>query len=107
MRGKNLPNDLVFEEQIFAENMGKKIKFSRKFRKVTQSQLAKSMHITFQQFQKYEGGQNSISVFRLHQISSKLNIDISSFFLPLAAFINYVRYQNIDITSQEFHEQNE
>lgn len=100
MRGKNLPLDLVFEEQSFADELGKKITFARTYRRVTQSQLARSMHITFQQIQKYEGGQNNLSVFRLVQISSALDVDISSFFLPLTAFINYVSQPNLAIASR-------
>tara|TARA_R110002012_G_scaffold230515_1_gene403238 strand:+ start:230 stop:643 length:414 start_codon:yes stop_codon:yes gene_type:complete len=50
----------------------------------TQSELAKSIGVTFQQIQKYERGQNGTSIIRLLQISNFFN-------LPLTYFTNGVK----------------
>jgi len=85
MRGKNLSEENIFQEKLFAQDVGAKIILARKDREYTQIQLAQLMKITFQQVQKYERGINNISVFRLSQISEILNLKICWFFMPLAA----------------------
>ena len=47
---------------------------------MSQSQLAGSVGITFQQVQKYEKGTNRISASRLFQFANILGVDIPYFF---------------------------
>jgi transcriptional regulator with XRE-family HTH domain len=52
----------------------------RKMLKMSQTDLADAVGVTFQQIQKYEKGTNRISASRLQQISRVLPVPISSFF---------------------------
>ncbi len=60
--------------------VGKRIKQKRQELNLSQQQLAKKLHISFQQLQKYESGQNRISASRLWDLSQTLNEPISYFF---------------------------
>jgi transcriptional regulator with XRE-family HTH domain len=61
-------------------HVGHRIRMRRKFMKVSQSDLAEAIGLTFQQVQKYERGSNRISASKLHQASSFLRAPISYFF---------------------------
>ncbi|MBO9543312.1 helix-turn-helix transcriptional regulator [Caulobacter sp.] len=61
-------------------HVGTRVRMRRKVLGVTQDQLADSLHITFQQVQKYERGENRISASKLYQIASLLKTDIGFFF---------------------------
>ncbi len=58
------------------------IKELRRARNISQMKLAEMVGVSYQQIQKYEKGLNRISVERLKQISSALDIPISIFFQP-------------------------
>ena len=60
-------------------NIGNRIKQLRKEHGITQSELAESVNLSYQQIQKYENGKSSISVTRLVEICKALNTDISHF----------------------------
>lgn len=105
MRGKNLSEENILQEKLFAQDVGAKIILARKDREYTQIQLAQLMKITFQQVQKYERGINNISVFRLSQISEILNLKICWFFMPLGDFKSRVRHSNLTETCHEEPEQ--
>lgn len=60
--------------------VGNRIKQKRRTLKLSQQQLAEELHISFQQLQKYESGQNRISASRLWDLSQILNEPISYFF---------------------------
>lgn len=60
--------------------IGLRIRLARKALKMTQSDLADKLNLSFQQVQKYESGQNKIYASRLLQISQILNYPIASFF---------------------------
>lgn len=60
--------------------VGNRIKQKRRELNLSQQQLAQKLHISFQQLQKYESGQNRISASRLWDISQTLNEPISYFF---------------------------
>lgn len=49
--------------------VGGRVKLQRRLKKVSQTQLADHLGITFQQIQKYERGANRISASRLMMIS--------------------------------------
>lgn len=52
--------------------IGQKIKARRQEMHLTQKDLAKSLNCTFQQIQKYESGQNKISISKLFDICDVL-----------------------------------
>ena len=60
--------------------VGKRIRFYRKLKGLTQEQLSAEIGISFQQFQKYESGKAKIYASRLYHIASFLETDISEFF---------------------------
>lgn len=71
-------------EQYVAEQM-------REFRieqGLTQEAMAKEIGVTFQQYQKYEKGDNRISVGKLYYISNALHLSINAFF-PVEKFGDY------------------
>ena len=62
------------EENILNEVVGQRLKIARKNAKLTQTNLAKKLNISFQQIGKYEKGQNGLNAIRIVQISNLLNI---------------------------------
>lgn len=62
------------------ELVGRSIRWRRREQGVSQARLAGRLGITFQQLQKYENGQNRISVGRLAQVALALDTPIESFF---------------------------
>ena len=65
--------------------IGKKIKFYRRLKEMSQKDLGNALQepITSQQIHKYEKGNNDISVVKLFEISKILKIDFLSFFKEL------------------------
>ena len=55
--------------------------------KVSQSELANALGVTFQQIQKYEKGRNRMSAAMMVRIAGVLNVDVQYFFeeLPTGA----------------------
>jgi transcriptional regulator with XRE-family HTH domain len=64
-------------------HVGERIRLRRKILKMSQSQLAERIGITFQQVQKYEKGTNRVGAGRLYDIASILGVDVSFFFHEL------------------------
>ena len=63
-RSKKTAEDLVFNTVV-----GKNIKYLRKDKKLSQTNVADHCKVRFQQLQKYEKGLNGCSAFRLHQLA--------------------------------------
>ena len=61
-------------------HVGKRIRERRKELGLTQSLVAQSLNLTFQQVQKYERGINRVSASRLYDIKGILKVDINYFF---------------------------
>lgn len=55
--------------------LGNLIKRHRKAAGLSQAELGQSAGITFQQIQKYESGQNRVSVSRLFQLAETLGLE--------------------------------
>lgn len=55
--------------------LGNVIKEHRKAAGLSQSELGRAAGVTFQQIQKYECGQNRVSVSRLFQLAAPLGVD--------------------------------
>lgn len=66
-------------------HVGERIKLRRKILKMSQSQLADAIGITFQQVQKYEKGSNRVGAGRLFDIGNVLGVEVSFFFHELSA----------------------
>ena len=60
--------------------VGSRLRLRRKMLGLTQEQLAAECGLTYQQIHKYESGQSRISVSRLLQLSSLLEVSASWFF---------------------------
>lgn len=60
--------------------IGRKIRALRLERGLSQSSLADSIGLTFQQVQKYEKGTNRVSAGRLQRIAEMLNIPVTFFY---------------------------
>jgi transcriptional regulator with XRE-family HTH domain len=61
-------------------HVGNRVCMRRKILKMSQTDLAEAVGVTFQQIQKYERGTNRISASRLLQIARFLQVPISFFF---------------------------
>ena len=68
---RNIYLEEDIQRRIF---LGKKLKRRRRQIKMTQTDIANAMNVTFQQVQKYEKGINSISTFRLEPLRLALKI---------------------------------
>jgi transcriptional regulator with XRE-family HTH domain len=60
--------------------VGKRVRAYRKQLRLSQSQLAQKLGITFQQIQKYEKGTNRIGAGRLFEIAGIFNIPIQALY---------------------------
>jgi len=60
--------------------VGQRIKARRQALKLTQTQLAEKIGVTFQQVQKYENGTNRVSAARLWNIAEAFEVPITFFF---------------------------
>ncbi|AVM74531.1 helix-turn-helix domain-containing protein [Magnetospirillum gryphiswaldense] len=61
-------------------HVGARLRLRRTLMGLSQTELAKSVGLTFQQVQKYESGANRISASRLYHISEALDVPVSFFF---------------------------
>ena len=64
----------------FNRHLGAKLRMRRLSLGLTQTKVAKAIHVTFQQIQKYEKGTNGVSSIRLLQLSNYLKVPINYFF---------------------------
>ena len=60
--------------------VGARIRILRQRRKMSQTELGKTLGVTFQQVQKYENGRNRVSASKLHQAANALGVSISEIF---------------------------
>jgi len=60
--------------------VGRRIRAQRLVRRMSQTELANSVGVTFQQVQKYEKGVNRVGAGRLARIAEVLNVPVSFFF---------------------------
>lgn len=60
--------------------IGAKIRMYRKAAKMSQSDLAEGLGVTYQQIQKYENGTDRVSAARLYMVAQTLGVPVSDFF---------------------------
>ncbi|WP_299208256.1 helix-turn-helix transcriptional regulator [uncultured Tateyamaria sp.] len=65
-------------------HVGKRLKQIRTLRRMSQTDVAKRLELSFQQIQKYEIGSNRIAASRLFELSRILDVPTSYFFEGLA-----------------------
>jgi transcriptional regulator with XRE-family HTH domain len=61
-------------------HVGMRLRLRRREMKVTQTDLAEHLGISFQQVQKYERGMNRLSASRLYEIAGILRVSVEYFF---------------------------
>lgn len=61
-------------------HVGRKIKQIRTLRRLSQTDVARKLDLSFQQIQKYEIGSNRVAASRLFELSQILDVDPSYFF---------------------------
>lgn len=66
-------------------HVGRKLKQIRTMRRLSQTDVAKELDLSFQQIQKYEIGSNRIAASRLYELSRILDVPTSYFFEGLDA----------------------
>ena len=71
-------NPAIYDTVEFTKLVGKFIKERRKEFKISPFDLAKSLNITYQTYNKYENGQINIPLHTLFLITEKLNISMDS-----------------------------
>ena len=60
------------DEIEFNTIVGKNIKYLRKLKRLTQTQVGNAINVSFQQIQKYEKGANGLHSFALHKVAHKV-----------------------------------
>ena len=73
-RGKPTDVDIV---------VGQRVRQRRQLLGLSQTKLADSLNVTFQQVQKYERGSNRVGAGRLYQLSQVLDVPVGYFFETL------------------------
>lgn len=63
--------------EVANERAAQRLKHMRKFRGMTQTQLAAQMGCSFQQLQKYETGMNRISIGRMEAAAAALRVSMA------------------------------
>lgn len=61
-------------------HVGRKLKQIRTMRRLSQTDVARELSLSFQQIQKYEIGSNRIAASRLYELSRILDVPTSYFF---------------------------
>jgi transcriptional regulator with XRE-family HTH domain len=62
------------------QDVGRRIRAQRVVRRISQTELANTLGVTYQQVQKYENGLNRVGAGRLARIAEALNVPVSFFF---------------------------
>ena len=70
-------------ERMFMKNIGAFVREKRLEKKKTQSFVADWLNVTFQQIQKYERGQNGISLNMAKKLCEYLDVSVDFFIKPL------------------------
>ena len=74
-------------EENFNKHLGNKLKIRRLALGLTQTKVAKAIHVTFQQIQKYEKGTNGVSSIRLLQLANYLKVPVNYFFEDFSEYL--------------------
>ncbi|WP_295311552.1 helix-turn-helix transcriptional regulator [Roseobacter sp.] len=72
-------------------HVGRKLKQIRTIRRLSQTDVARELNLSFQQIQKYEIGSNRIAASRLYELSRILDVPTSYFFEGIEASADAVK----------------
>jgi transcriptional regulator with XRE-family HTH domain len=75
MHGRRQQSSILIDQQV-----GSRVRMRRLMLKLSQTDLADGLGLTFQQVQKYEKGMNRIGAGRLQQIAHILQVPVMFFF---------------------------
>jgi transcriptional regulator with XRE-family HTH domain len=75
MQSRRQQSAILIDQQV-----GSRVRLRRLMLKLSQTDLADGLGLTFQQVQKYEKGMNRIGAGRLHQIAHILQVPVTFFF---------------------------
>jgi transcriptional regulator with XRE-family HTH domain len=75
MSGRRQQSSILIDQQV-----GSRVRMRRLMLKLSQTDLADGLGLTFQQVQKYEKGMNRIGAGRLQQIAHVLQVPVTFFF---------------------------
>jgi transcriptional regulator with XRE-family HTH domain len=78
MASKGYPNPIDV-------HVGARIRLRRTLLGISQTALAETIGLTFQQVQKYEKGTNRVSSSRLVDVANALDVDVSYFFQEMSS----------------------
>ena len=81
-------------EDNFNKHLGNKLKLRRLALGLTQTKVAKSINVTFQQIQKYEKGTNGVSSIRLLQLANYLKVPVNYFFEDFSEYLGSLEKSN-------------
>lgn len=70
-------------EETIKSHIGYRLRLLRKRRGLTQGNLGSAVGVTFQQIQKYECGENTISAHRLWRLARAMDLQVSEFYYGL------------------------
>jgi len=87
-------------EQELNIHIGIRLKQKRIEKNLTQTKVAKTLNVTFQQIQKYEKGTNGLSASKIQALSNYLNVPISYFFEGFTEFKEEFNLENNQIDIQ-------
>jgi len=79
--------------------VGSQLKSLRKSTRLSQTDLAKKVGVTFQQIQKYERGTNRIGASRLWDFCKVLDVAPGHFFDGVEAYLETVKADNENVAA--------
>ena len=79
-RQPTVGRDVEEDNKILDRHIGGKIRERRKALRLTQEDLAKLLGLSHQQVQRYESGDNTVSVSRLLEIARGMNVGVDYFY---------------------------
>jgi transcriptional regulator with XRE-family HTH domain len=71
------------ERRVSHRRLGTRLRSARKHAGLSQTAVAQMFRLSYQQWQKYESGENRISAVTLHMFAGILNIDVGWFLAAL------------------------
>jgi transcriptional regulator with XRE-family HTH domain len=80
-------------------HVGRQLKNVRTLRRLSQTDVARSLGVSFQQIQKYEIGSNRIAASRLYELSNILDVSTSYFFEGLDDVQTTQRDESVSIVN--------
>jgi transcriptional regulator with XRE-family HTH domain len=80
---------------LIRNNTFKVIHGKKKYRKrLTQTDVGKSIGVTFQQMQKFEKGTNQVSSAKLKLLADFLKVPVQNLYKPIKSYYREIEYEN-------------